>query len=145
MPTFDEDFTFADIEFFWGKCHEYLQRIYTKVYKEDKAQAWKDEYMKGQNDFRQLEAELPTEETEVAIKAWEVKLWPTYKNMEDDLRNLQWAPEKGAFDEWQKENTNQNQFLADVEMYTCSNTALGRKRKNRWFCFFIFKTPQFFY
>jgi hypothetical protein len=22
-----------------------------------------------------------------------------------------------------------------VEMYTCSNTALGRKRKNRWFCF----------
>ncbi len=21
-----------------------------------------------------------------------------------------------------------------VEMYTCSNTALGRKRKNRWFC-----------
>jgi hypothetical protein len=22
------------------------------------------------------------------------------------------------------------------EMYTCSNTALGRKRKNRWFCFF---------
>ena len=28
-----------------------------------------------------------------------------------------------------------------VEMYTCSNTALGRKRKNRWFCFFTFKTP----
>jgi hypothetical protein len=25
-----------------------------------------------------------------------------------------------------------------VQMYTCSNTALGRKRKNRWFCFFIF-------
>ncbi len=23
-----------------------------------------------------------------------------------------------------------------VEMYTCSNTSLGRKRKNRWFCFF---------
>jgi hypothetical protein len=23
-----------------------------------------------------------------------------------------------------------------VEMYTCSNTALGRKRKNGWFCFF---------
>jgi len=23
-----------------------------------------------------------------------------------------------------------------VEMYTCSNTAVGRKRKNRWFCFF---------
>jgi hypothetical protein len=32
-----------------------------------------------------------------------------------------------------------------VEMYTCSNTALGRKRKNRWFCFFIFKTPPFFF
>ncbi len=33
-----------------------------------------------------------------------------------------------------------------VEMYTCSNTTLGRKRKNRWFCFFIFKTsPLFFY
>ena len=31
-----------------------------------------------------------------------------------------------------------------VEMYTCSNTALGRKRKNRWFCFFIFKTPPCF-
>ena len=28
-----------------------------------------------------------------------------------------------------------------VEMYTGSNTALGRKRKNRWFCFFIFKPP----
>ncbi len=24
----------------------------------------------------------------------------------------------------------------DVEMYTCSNTGLGRKRKNRWLCFF---------
>ena len=32
-----------------------------------------------------------------------------------------------------------------VEMYTCSNTALGRKRKNRWFCFFIFKTPPLFF
>ncbi len=33
-----------------------------------------------------------------------------------------------------------------VEMYTCSNTALGRKRKNRWFYFLIFKTsPLFFY
>jgi hypothetical protein len=31
-----------------------------------------------------------------------------------------------------------------VEMYTCSNTALGRKRKNRWFCFFIFKPPPLF-
>ena len=31
-----------------------------------------------------------------------------------------------------------------VEMYTCSNTALGRKRKNRWFCFFIFKPPRCF-
>ncbi len=31
-----------------------------------------------------------------------------------------------------------------VEMYTCSNTVLGRKRKNRWFCFFIFKTPLVF-
>ena len=32
-----------------------------------------------------------------------------------------------------------------VEMYTCSNTALGRKRKNRWFCFFIFKPPPLFF
>ncbi len=32
-----------------------------------------------------------------------------------------------------------------VEMYTCSNTSLGRKRKNRWFCFFIFKTPPLFF
>ena len=32
-----------------------------------------------------------------------------------------------------------------VEMYTCSNTALGRKRKNRWFCFFIFTTPRCFF
>jgi hypothetical protein len=32
-----------------------------------------------------------------------------------------------------------------VEMYTCSNTVLGRKRKNRWFCFFIFKTPPLFF
>jgi hypothetical protein len=31
-----------------------------------------------------------------------------------------------------------------VEMYTCSNTGLGRKRKNRCF-FFIFKTPPFFF
>jgi hypothetical protein len=31
-----------------------------------------------------------------------------------------------------------------VEMYTCSNTALGRKRKNRWVCFFIFKPPRCF-
>ncbi len=31
-----------------------------------------------------------------------------------------------------------------VEMYTCSNTALGRKRKNRWFCFLIFKPPRCF-
>jgi hypothetical protein len=31
-----------------------------------------------------------------------------------------------------------------VEMYTCSNTTLGRKRKNRWF-FFIFKTPPLFF
>jgi hypothetical protein len=32
-----------------------------------------------------------------------------------------------------------------VEMYTCSNTTLGRNRKNRWFCFFIFKTPPLFF
>ncbi len=32
-----------------------------------------------------------------------------------------------------------------VEMYTCFNTALGRKRKNRWFCFCIFKTPPLFF
>jgi hypothetical protein len=32
-----------------------------------------------------------------------------------------------------------------VEMYTCSNTTLGRKRKNRWFCFFIFKTSPLFF
>jgi hypothetical protein len=32
-----------------------------------------------------------------------------------------------------------------VEMYTCSNTSLGRKRKNRWFCFFIFKPPPLFF
>jgi hypothetical protein len=31
-----------------------------------------------------------------------------------------------------------------VEMYTCSSTALGRKRKNRWF-FLIFKTPPLFF
>jgi hypothetical protein len=28
-----------------------------------------------------------------------------------------------------------------VEMYTCSNTALDRKRKNRWFCFFYIQNP----
>jgi hypothetical protein len=32
-----------------------------------------------------------------------------------------------------------------VEMYTCSNTVLGRKRKNRLFCFFIFKPPPLFF
>jgi hypothetical protein len=31
-----------------------------------------------------------------------------------------------------------------VEMYTCSNTSSGRKRKNRCF-FFIFKTPPLFF
>ena len=31
-----------------------------------------------------------------------------------------------------------------VEMYTCSNTALGRKRKNGWFCFLIFQTSPLF-
>jgi hypothetical protein len=36
-------------------------------------------------------------------------------------------------------------FYKIVEMYTCSNTALGRKRKNRWFCFFIFKPPPLFF
>jgi hypothetical protein len=88
--AFNEDFTFTDIEFFREKCHEYLQRIYTRAYKVDTAQSWKDEYIKGQNDFRQLEKEMPTEETE--LKAFEAKLWPTYQNMEDALRNLQWTP-----------------------------------------------------
>ncbi len=32
-----------------------------------------------------------------------------------------------------------------VEMYMCSNTVLGRKRKNRRFCFFIFKPPRCFF
>jgi hypothetical protein len=33
--------------------------------------------------------------------------------------------------------TTYEQILTDiVKMYTCSNTSLGRKRKNRWFCFF---------
>jgi hypothetical protein len=32
-----------------------------------------------------------------------------------------------------------------VEMYTCSNTGLGRKRKNRWFCFFYILTPPLFF
>jgi hypothetical protein len=31
------------------------------------------------------------------------------------------------------------------EMYTCSNTALGRKRKNRWFCFLYLKPPRCFF
>jgi hypothetical protein len=115
MSAFDDDFTFADIDFFREKCHDYLKRIYTKTYNEDTAQAWKDQYIKGQNEFRQLEGELPTEETEVALKAWEAKLWPTYKNMEDPLRNLQWAPDKDAFMEWQVENDKQNQFLAEMK------------------------------
>jgi hypothetical protein len=115
MSTFDDDFTFADIDFFREKCHDYLKRIYTKTYKEDTAQTWKVHYIEGQNQFRQLEAELPTEETEVALKAWEAKLWPTYKNMEDALRNLQWTPDKDAFRECQVENTKQNQFLAEIK------------------------------
>ncbi len=36
-------------------------------------------------------------------------------------------------------------FITPVEMYTCSNTALCRKRKNTWFCFFIFKPPPLFF
>jgi hypothetical protein len=32
-----------------------------------------------------------------------------------------------------------------VEMYTCSNTALGRKEKKDGFVFFIFKTPPLFF
>jgi hypothetical protein len=32
-----------------------------------------------------------------------------------------------------------------VEMYTCSNTALGRKRKNRWFVFLYLKPPRCFF
>jgi hypothetical protein len=111
--AFNEDFTFGDIEFFWGKCHAYLQRIYTKAYKVDTAEAWKDEYIKGQNDFRQLEEEMPTEETEVAIKAWDAKLWPTYQNMENALRSLQWAPGEDAV--WHDENAKQNQFLAEMK------------------------------
>jgi hypothetical protein len=95
--AFNEDFTFADIEFFWGKCHEYLQRIYTRDYRVDTAEAWKDEYIKGLNDFRELEEEMRTEETEVALKDWEAKLWPTYQNMENALRSLQWAPGEDAF------------------------------------------------
>jgi hypothetical protein len=108
-------FTFADIEFFWNKCHDYLERIYTKTYNEDTAQAWKDQYIQGQNEFRQLDEESPTEETEVTLKAWEAKLWPTYKNMEDALRNLQWAPDKDAFMKWDAENNKQNQFLAEMK------------------------------
>jgi hypothetical protein len=111
--AFNEDFTFADIEFFWGKCHEYLQRIYTKAYKVDTANSWKDEYIKGQNDFRQLEKEMPTEETEVAVKACDAKLWPTYQNMENALRSLQWAPGEDAL--WHDENTKQNQFLTEMK------------------------------
>jgi hypothetical protein len=62
-----------------------------------------------------LEKEMPAEETEVALKAWEAKLWPTYKNMEDALWEIQWGPDKDAFSQWQKENTKQNQFLADMK------------------------------
>jgi hypothetical protein len=32
-----------------------------------------------------------------------------------------------------------------VEMYTCSNTALGRKRKNRWFFFIYLNPPPLFF
>jgi hypothetical protein len=113
--TFNEDFTFADIEFFWGKCHVYLRRIYTRGYNEDTSQVWKDQYIKGQNEFRQLEKELPTEVTEVALKTFEAKLWSTYQRMQDALWELQWAPDIDAFREWQRENTKQEQFLADMK------------------------------
>jgi hypothetical protein len=114
MPIdFNEDFNFTDTEFFREKCREYLQRIYTRAYKVDTAQSWKDEYIKGQNDFRQLEKEMPTEETE--LKAFEAKLWPTYQNMENALRGLQWGPDKDTFKEWDAENKKQNQFLAEMK------------------------------
>ena len=118
LTTFDEDFTLADLDFFWGKCHDYLERIYTKTYNADTAEEWKAEYIKGQAQFKNLEKELLTVKTEDEINAWEARLQPTYKEMENALRQLQWGPD---FDKWQSENTKQNQFLAYIkdDIYVC--------------------------
>jgi hypothetical protein len=110
--TFDEEFTLADIDFFWGKCHDYLQRIYTKTYNADTAEKWKDEYIKGQAQFKKLEEELPTVNTEDQINAWEARVGPTYQEMEDALRQLQFEP---YFDQ---EITKQVQFLRDMRYDT---------------------------
>lgn len=111
---FNDDFDATDMDFFYNKCLEYLKRISEKPYVEGTAETWSYQFTKFQNEYKQLETKLVTaKETEDTLVAWQDQLWPTYKEMEDTLRQLQW--ENGNLDAWQLENQKQNQFLFELK------------------------------
>ncbi len=111
---FNDDFDATDMDFFYNKCLEYLKRISEKPYVQGTVETWSDQFKNFQNEYKQLQTQLVTAMyIEDTLVAWQDRLWPTYKEMEDILRQLQW--EDGNWDAWQLENQNQNQFLYEIK------------------------------